>query len=494
MIVAIPGGVAVSIGSVTGADTYDGTNLHASQVLSGGAVYDGVVVTESLSNVVSIAGDMPTAGPDTYSSATNRLAIPAVQVGSRVYTNVVVSVGKLVSVTGLFTKVAESVLASFNGGSNDGSSPSGLTLGIDGNFYGTTASGGPGLSYGTVFTVTPAGVKTILYFFKGGTADGAYPNGDLLLAGDGNFYGTTAGGGACLGNSGCGTFFKVTSAGSESLLHSFGVGTDLIDQPFAGLTTGKDGNFYGTSYQGGNGGNSGSVYTITPAGVPTLLYSFQDATDGVNPVSALVLGKDGNFYGTTYGDQFPGSSVAFGTLFKVTPAGSFTLLHAFQGGTDGAFPVGDLIQGSDGNFYGTTSGYYNTVTHINNDVASDFGTIFQVTPAGAYKVIYAFRGGADGSTPMAALTQAQDGNFYGTTYGGDTYAGGNTTFGTAFKLTPTGIETVLYTFGIGSDGASPAAPLIRGNNGLFYGTTVSGFGAGMGGGTVFSLQNVIPFP
>jgi uncharacterized repeat protein (TIGR03803 family) len=237
----------------------------------------------------------------------------------------------------------------------DGSNPqAALVEGSDGNFYGTTYSGGASSS-GTVFRITPAGSLTNLHSFSG--PDGAFPYAGLLLAGDGNFYGTTYLGGA----SGSGTVFRITPTGSLTNLHSFS-GPDGAS-PQAALVEGTDGNFYGTTYAGGTSG-SGAVFRITTSGSLTNLHSFSGA-DGGNSWAALVLGSDGNFYGTTY----LGGTGKDGTIFRITPSGSLTNLHMFAGGTDGAFPQDALIQGSDGNFYGTT---------VNGGTNND-GTIFKLT-------------------------------------------------------------------------------------------------------------------
>jgi len=355
----------------------------------------------------------------------------------------------------------ETVLYSFTGGTTDGVSPrAALIQGSDGNFYGTTSGGGTS-NTGTVFKVTPAGVETVLYSFAGGTTDGVSPRAALIQGSDGNFYGTTASG----GTSGKGTVFKVTPAGVETVLYSFTGGTTDGSVPVAALIQGSDGNFYGTTSSGG-ASSVGTVFKITPAGVETALHSFAGGTsDGGQPIAALIQGGDGNFYGTTSS----GSANNTGTVFKITPAGVETVLHSFASGTDGFGPLAALIQGSDGNFYGTTSS-----GGTNNN-----GTVFKITPAGVETVFYSFSGGTDGSQPQAALIQGADGNFYGTTL-----SGGTTTNGTVFKITPAGAETVLYSFDSGPEGQTPTG-LIQGSDGNFYGTTSRG--GTSGNGTVFKV-------
>jgi uncharacterized repeat protein (TIGR03803 family) len=355
----------------------------------------------------------------------------------------------------------ETVLHSFAGGATDGSFPTaGLIQGRDGNFYGTTGNGGP-TGGGTVFKITPSGVETVIFSFIG--TDGIGPAG-LVQGGDGNFYGTTSGGGPNFN----GTVFKVTPAGAMTILHSFAGGTDGRGSS-AALIQGSDGNFYGTTGNGGTSDN-GTVFMITPAGVETVLHSFAGgAADGYSPLGALIQGSDGNFYGTTlYGG--PSGS---GTVFKITSGGVETVLHSFTGGTtDGSYPYAALIQGRDGNLYGTTS----------NGGTSNNGTVFKITPGGVETVLHSFTGGAtDGSIPVAALIQGGDGNLYGTNYSGGTSNSGN-----FIKITPTGTETVIYSFNSGPEGQNPVA-LIQSSDGNFYGITHTG--GTSGNGTVFKITS-----
>jgi uncharacterized repeat protein (TIGR03803 family) len=371
----------------------------------------------------------------------------------------------------------ESVFYSLAGGSNDGSGPTALIQGSDGNFYGTTAGGGTG--NGTIFKITPGGVENVLYSFEGGTNDGAGPN-VLIQGSDGNLYGTTSGG----GTSGKGTAFKITPAGVESVFYAFASSPNNLIQ-------GNDGNFYGTTLYGGTNG-CGTVIKITPAGVDTVLHTFpcqpEGFPDGSYP-SSLIQGSDGNFYGTTLEGGVLGQGEflynGFGILFKITPAGVETVLYAFGGG--GA--ANSLIQGSDGNFYGTT-----LVGGFPNPYPPDYfhnlgcGSVYKITPAGVETALYSLRGPTapnDGCLPNS-LIQGSDGNFYGRTgqqVPDNTY-GGQTGVPTVFKITPAGVETVLYSFLKNSDGTSPAA-LIQGSDGNFYGTTTSG-GADFAG-TVFKI-------
>jgi uncharacterized repeat protein (TIGR03803 family) len=347
----------------------------------------------------------------------------------------------------------------------DGSGPnSDLVQGTDGNFYGTTLLGGAHNNCtdgcGTVFEVTPSGTLTTLHSFDG--MDGYMTTG-LVQGTDGNFYGTTANGGAnnnCA--NGCGTVFKLTAKGALTTLHSFD-GTHGSG-PYSGLVQGTDGNFYGTTSYGGantsctNG--CGTVFKITPNGALTTLHSF-DGTDGSNPNAALVQGTDGNFYGTTSG----GGAIGDGTVFRVTAKGVLTTLHSFDG-TDGSNPTARLVQGADGEFYGTTE----------TGGAGFDGTVFKITAKGALITLHGFDG-TDGYFPYAGLVQATDGNFYGTTQGA--------TYGTVFKITAKGVLTTLHSFD-GNDGSDPQSAPVQATNGMFYGTTYNGGSSSYG--TVFSLS------
>lgn len=347
-----------------------------------------------------------------------------------------------------------SLLHSFAGGSSDASGPyHTLILGSDGDFYGTTLAGGAG-NTGAIFKITPSGTETLFYSFA------ATPYAGLVQGSDGNVYGTTASG----GTSNRGTVFKITPSGTESVLFSFPAGSS---DPYTGLIEGSDGNFYGTTGAGG-ASDAGTVFKITPGGTETVLHAFPKVgSDGQTPYAGLIQGSDGNLYGTTYF----GGSHGFGTVFKVTPSGVETVLYSFASGSDGANPYAGVIQGSDGNFYGTTY----------NGGASGHGTVFKITPSGTETVLYSFGGGSDGANPEAGVTEGGDGNFYGATY-----LGGASNVGTVFEVTPSGTETILHTFaGGGSDGANPSANLVLGSDGNLYGSTYAGGPGGVG--TVFKV-------
>jgi uncharacterized repeat protein (TIGR03803 family) len=341
-----------------------------------------------------------------------------------------------------------------------------LIQATDGNFYGTTAGDNTTANLGgAVFKMTPAGTVTFLHYFIGGTTDGATPRASLIQAIDGNFYGTTSRGGStgCFGE-GCGTIFQMTPSGTVTVLHTF---TDEADgsSPSASLIQTTDGNFYGTAAQGGSSGG-GTVFKITPGGTFTVLHAFSGGPDGGRPSSALIQATNGNFYGTTAGTPFQTA-----TAFQMTPSGTVTVLHAFTGGADGDNPQAALIQATDGAFYGTAS---------SGGGASNSGTAFKLTPNGTFTVLHAFDFTTEGGIPGAALMQATDGNFYGTTE-----MGGASDSGTAFKLTPTGTFTVVHAFARSIDGADTQASLIQTTDGNFYGTTPSGGASGFG--TAFQM-------
>ena len=356
----------------------------------------------------------------------------------------------------------------------------GLIQGTDGNFYGTTTFGGAN-GQGTVFRITPDGTLTTLHSFAG--TDGCCSHAGLIQGTDGNFYGTTGGGGA----NGDGTVFRITPDGTLTTLHSF-AGTDG-GYPIAGLIRGTDGNFYGTTNEGGANGD-GTVFRITPDGTLTTLHSFcslTNCTDGASPLAGLIQATDGNFYGTTEegGANFckhTDGSQGCGTVFKTTPDGTLTTLYSFCSltkCTDGAEPVAGLIQATDGNFYGTTGG-----GTTGGGGANGSGTVFRITPDGTLTTLYSFcslTNCTDGANPYAGLIQATDGNFFGTTLAGGAYR----YYGTIFEFTPAGLLGTLHSFGDG-DGEAPVAGLIQATDGRFYGTN----GQNEFPGTIFRLAAV----
>ncbi|MGE5212316.1 MAG: choice-of-anchor tandem repeat GloVer-containing protein [Nitrospirota bacterium] len=367
--------------------------------------------------------------------------------------------------TGCITVSAQTLttLHSFNG--VDGSSPeSALVQGSDGNFYGTTPAGGAH-GKGTVFKIDAAGMVITLHSFSGSPGDGAVPVGGLVQGSDGNFYGTTASGGAFFQ----GTVFRMTPSGAITVLHSFNSFFSEGAVPVAGLVQGSDDNFYGTTAVGGDH-FQGTVFELDAAGNLTTLHSFSGSpNDGANPVAGLVQGTDGNFYGTTPsgGEHFQG------IVYRISQGAGFTVLHSFSGyPVEGGVPFAALVQGNDGNFYGTTAV---GGTHFK-------GTVFKIDAAGTLSTLHSFSGsGGEGANPVAGLVQANDANFYGSTV-----LGGTNRRGTLFSIDATGNFTTLHSFsGSPNEGALPFAGVVQGNDGNLYGTTA--LGGTHGAGTVFTF-------
>ncbi len=381
-------------------------------------------------------------------------------------------------------------------GSGDGAAPLSGLVKVGRNLYGTAGWGGIqgsncntnigyGTGCGTVFELkqSKAGwTFQLLYGFTGGP-DGNAPFGTLAKDAQGNLYGTASWGGTqnsiCNYNFGyglgCGTVFKLTpsvTGWSFSVVHSFGGTPDGANPDFESLVFDAQGNAYGTTEFGGNccDAGTGTVFKIAPDGTESILHTFQaDLTDGSMPYGGVGIDHQGNLYGTTYWNGASGN----GTVFRVTAAGNETVLHSFAGGTDGAYPYAGLLGGPDG-LYGTT--YYGG--------AVGDGTVFQVAADGTESVLHSFCSSpycADGRIPYGALIRDANGNLYGTTF-----IGGANGYGVVFELSPSGgqwSETVLYNFNY-SDGAWPYSRLLLSNN-VLYGTTAGG--GTDGHGTVFAL-------
>ncbi len=295
----------------------------------------------------------------------------------------------------------------------------GLLLGTDGNLYGLTQNGGANRSStGTVFEITPAGELTTLYSFcaLANCADGEYPS-SLVQATNGNFYGTTAAGGYSGGFPTFGTLFELTRSGKLSTLHNFcpgGNGSECPDgRNPTRLIQGSNGNFYGATYEGGaNGPAGGTIFEITPAGVLTTLHSFcaeTNCADGAAP-DGLMQAANGNFYGTTYdGGDIGCFGYGCGTFFEMTPAGTLTTLYSFCAGVGCAIGPGGVVQATDGRFYGTsTGGKYG------------LGTAFGFSPTASLTTLYNFCSQIncdDGRVPVGMI-QSTNGTLYGTTAAG----------------------------------------------------------------------------
>jgi uncharacterized repeat protein (TIGR03803 family) len=332
------------------------------------------------------------------------------------------------------------------------------------------------------------GQETLYGFSNTSGTDSAVTEGS-----DGNFYGTTYfGGDLSLYGSGLGSVFRMTPAGV--LINMLEFNASNGGNPAAELLRATDGTFYGTTYNGGdlslnNGVGRGTVFKMTPAGVLTTLVQFNVANGG-HPAAGLVQGSDGNVYGTTYwgGNVAVGGGSGLGTVFSITPAGVLTTQVQFNA-NNGGHPAAGLVQGTDGNFYGTT--YLGGNLSLNNGAGR--GTVFKMTPAGVLTTLVKFNV-ANGGHPAAGLVQGSDGNFYGTTYyGGDLSLNNGSGRGTVFRITPAGVLTTLVQFNV-ANGAHPSAGLVQGSDGNFYGTTHYGgnlsLNSGIGYGTVFKLTPV----
>jgi uncharacterized repeat protein (TIGR03803 family) len=266
--------------------------------------------------------------------------------------------------------------------------------------------------------------------------------------------------------------FTVSLAGAQtfSVIHSFGDASDGVN-PFAGLVIDGAGSFCGVTWGGGSSG-AGTVFELKETGEEKVLYSFTGGADGANPYSGLIVDSAGNLYGTT----FAGGAYGSGTVFELQKGGKEKVLHSFASGTDGANPEGSLTMDSAGNLYGTTFA----------GGASGTGVVFKVTKGGEETVLYSFGGGTDGANPVAGVTLGSKGNLFGTTSAGGAY--GN---GTVFLVTPSKSgwkETILHNFALQNDGGVPYASLVLDGSGNLYGAATDGGGGGSnGGGTVFEL-------
>ena len=317
----------------------------------------------------------------------------------------------------------------------DGMGPeAGLIVGTDKSLYGTTTSGGdlncnPPIGCGTVFRITPDGTLTTLHAFE--LTDGAFPMASLLQASDGNFYGTTLGGGP--NSDSGGTIFKLSRDGTLNVLFSFCLSPTCHTgyEPTAPLIEGIDGKLYGTTSAGGTnacyGQGCGTVFRVTSSGRLTTLHRFGHL-EGLMPRAGLVQTNDGTLFGTTVG----GGLANAGTVFRIDQTGNFSTLYTFSGKQDGAEPYAPLVLGTDASLYGTTSA---------GDLNSAGGTIFKITPSGALTTLYAFctqPDCIDGNNSFNGLLQGTNGKFYGATTRGGVFDDG-----TLFSL-DTGLEAFVH--------------------------------------------------
>jgi len=349
----------------------------------------------------------------------------------------------------------------------DGASPQFVTPVLDenGNLYGTTATGGT-YGYGTVFEMTPSGTETVLYSFADGWTDGSEPWAGLVRDNEGNLFGMTC----CGGSFGLGTVFKVTPSGVETILHTFGASGDGAEPYNSGLIQDAAGNLYGTTQYGGAHPCCGTVFKVTPTGTEIILHSFSNAgRDGYSPSGSLVMDKHGNLYGTTFG----GGDHRYGTVFKLTPSGTEKILYSFSHKEWALWwPVGPLVLDAEGNLYGVTAGG-------GNGSCKKFGcgTVFKLTPSGTRTILHRFsNNGTDGWFPWSGLVWDAKGNLYGTTKRGGSQDSGTVFELTPQKHGWT--ETILWSFNdydpYGKDGAGPLGGLVLDKNGNLYGTTSGG--------------------
>ena len=369
-----------------------------------------------------------------------------------------------------------SVLHTFKGAPDGGNPTASLILDSGGNLLGTAENGGAvDCLYdgcGVVFKLDASGSETILHRFKKGPlGGGALPRGSLLQDAQGNLYGTTFGGGKVNCRSpGCGAVFKLNKSGKETVLWYF---NDVKhgDRPAGGLVQDSDGNFYGTA-SGGLCDGCGALFAISPTNQYSILHFFRGGFDGSGPVGTLVWNSKGTLYGaTSEGGGTSCGGLGCGVVFSVNLHRKERVLYRFPGGTDGAFPLAGLIRDTGGNLYGTTLNGGGTGCG-----GSGCGTVFKLGPDGKETVMHAFGGGTDGAFPQASVIRDSKGNLYGTTSEGGGAGCGGLGCGTVFKLDRTGTETVLYRFTGESDGSIPKASLLLDASGNLYGTTVDGGG------------------
>jgi uncharacterized repeat protein (TIGR03803 family) len=354
---------------------------------------------------------------------------------------------------------------SFTGGLGGEEPVAGLIADRAGNLYGSVEVGSPcgEFTCSIVYKLSKTGQFTTLHDFTGGN-DGDNVRGRLVADGDGNLYGTTSGGGfGC----GCGTVFKITPGGTETILFSFPGGQDGYD-PFAGLTFGPDGNLYGTTFYGGQGSVDGTVFRLTLDGGYTVLHKFTGGSDGANPESTPVFDSQGNLYVTT---NAGGGACGCGTIFMIAPGGATSTVHAFAGGKDGAYPSSGLVLGRYHILYGVTFRGGGGKGDDCGDIGC--GTVYRLAN-GKEAVLYAFQGKKDGGLPEASPTFAADGNIYGTTaVGGNLHCGGGC--GTVYRVGVDGKETVLYAFRpTHSDGYTPESEPYINKRGDLYGAAAGG--------------------
>jgi|SRR5579872_9081 len=379
------------------------------------------------------------------------------------------------------------VLHTFNG--SDGANPIGqLIRDATGNIYGTTGEGGSGkckgaLGCGTAFKMNKDGKLIWQDSFR--RASGAGPYAGLLRDAAGNLFGITEIGGdnSCYPSYGCGTVFKLTKTGKETVLHKF---TDVPDGEFpqSPLIEDPAGILYGTTYLGG-AYEYGSVFSVTISGQERVLYSFTGGPDGGIVHSGVIRDASGNLYGVTGG----GGAYGGGVVFELDTTGKETVLYSFTGESDGGGPVSELIADAAGNLYGLTAGGGN----LECGGGDGCGVVFELSPhSGEWMetTLYTFcslSNCADGRRPTGGpLALDHAGNLYGTTqFGGTSRCGGSDGCGVVFKLDTTGKEIVLHSFTGGADGKYPFKGLTTDLAGNLYGAALQGGSHGYG--TLFKI-------
>jgi uncharacterized repeat protein (TIGR03803 family) len=366
------------------------------------------------------------------------------------------------------------VLYSFTGGVDGGNPSEGLARDVGGNLFGTTYNGGSGSctlngsnGCGTVFKVTADGAETVLLSFGGGS-DGAYPWAGLTLDTKGNLYGTTTSSGL-----GYGVAFKLETTGTETILHRLAGSRDGAT-PYAGLAIDRAGDLWGTSTAGGDlacgvrSTGCGTLFKLR-GHKQTILHRFAGApVDGSYPgYGDLLVGNGGSLYGVTMG----GGPSDRGTVYRLDQNGRWTLLYSFTGGPDGCVPSGTLATDDEGSLYGTTAACG----------LQGYGTVYKLNKAGVLQVLYSFGVGSnDGRSPYGGVIRDRVGNLYGTTLFGGMGCSSSSQCGTVFKLSQTGKITILHMFDSLTDGAAPWGNVIRDAKGNLYGTTNVGGPGGFG--------------
>jgi uncharacterized repeat protein (TIGR03803 family) len=368
------------------------------------------------------------------------------------------------------------VLHKFSGFPIDGKNPlAGVIIDGDGNLYGTTPLAGK-FGGGTVYKVDPAGAESVLHdFYKGngGVRFGWNPMGGLVLDATGDIFGTTnAGGDTSCNPGGCGTVFKLDTSSRLSVLHRFDCSANGCG-PIAGVVRAANGVKYGITPAGG-AFNQGTVFALSGANKFTVLHAFTGGADGGFPQDDLTMDAQGNLYGTTTlgGIGSANCNPGCGVVFKINKSGQETVLYSFTGGTDGSLPNGGVTLDAGGNLYGTTDGAHDT--------------IYKLDSAGNLTVLYTFTGGTDGLDPEGTLVRDSAGNLYGATRLGGAFG-----HGTVFVLDTSGNEKILHSFSGGNDGNGPFGTLAMDGLGNLYGTTFQGGDlncqAPKGCGTVFKI-------